>query len=334
MNLEDVIDPKYGLLQDDWSLTHPMFGDKGQLQVIGWSGRLGKAKYYILTCIVCKEDTDLFGEGFFRSLKTNLSKGKMACGCSHTRWSKEQYTVLCSRKATQMGYIFLGFYGEWNNQNTKVTLSCTLHGDWVGGSINDLINSSRGCPTCGRESIAKAMTKPDSEMIQAFFDSGAFHPDTKFWRSDRLNRLGYKPYWNIYCPVCDESGTAPSVRFRLGQPPCACSKHRQQQCYINWVTDGVIKLALKFGISVDSVGRVRKQNSKSVYDVEQYQIYDFPSVEACKQAERECKSQMECGILSKFEMPDGFTETTYPYNVDKIIEIYERNGGILNDNQE
>lgn len=333
MNLEDVIDTEYGLLQDDWTLTNPAFGNEGQLRVIGWSGRLGTAKCYILECDICKNDSELFGDGIFRSLKTNLNKGRLACGCSRTLWSKEQYKVLCSRKASQRGYVFLGFDVEWRNQNTKVKLSCDLHGDWTGVSINDFINNSRGCPTCGRKSIAKSMTKPDSEMVQAFFDSGVFHPDTKFWRSDRLNRLGYKPYWNIYCPVCDESGTAPSARFRLGQPPCACSKHRQKQCYINWVTDGAIKIALKFGISVDSVGRVRKQNSKSVYDVEQYQIYDFPSVESCKQAERQCKSQLECGILSKLEMPDGYTETTYPHNVDKIIEIYKKNGGILNDNQ-
>ena len=27
-------------------------------------------------------------------------------------------------------------------------------------------------------------------------------------------------------------------------------------------------------------------------------------------------------------MPDGWTETTYPYNIDKIIEIYEKHGGV------
>lgn len=27
-------------------------------------------------------------------------------------------------------------------------------------------------------------------------------------------------------------------------------------------------------------------------------------------------------------MADGFTETTYIYNLEKIVEIYENNGGI------
>lgn len=35
MNLEDVIDPEYGLQQDEWSLSKPTFGKENQLEVIG-----------------------------------------------------------------------------------------------------------------------------------------------------------------------------------------------------------------------------------------------------------------------------------------------------------
>ena len=38
MNLEDVIDPEYGLQQDDWSLSKPRFGKESQLEVVVWSG--------------------------------------------------------------------------------------------------------------------------------------------------------------------------------------------------------------------------------------------------------------------------------------------------------
>lgn len=47
-----------------------------------------------------------------------------------------------------------------------------------------------------------------------------------------------------------------------------------------------------------------------------------------EQAERECKEQLECGVVLKRDMPDGWTETTYVYNLEKIVEIYERNGGV------
>ena len=39
MNLEDVLDPEYGLQQDAWSLSKPTFGEEGQLEVVGWSGK-------------------------------------------------------------------------------------------------------------------------------------------------------------------------------------------------------------------------------------------------------------------------------------------------------
>ena len=44
--------------------------------------------------------------------------------------------------------------------------------------------------------------------------------------------------------------------------------------------------------------------------------------------QRGCRRELDCGVLSKEEFPDGYTETTWVYNLDKIVEIYERNGGV------
>lgn len=73
MNLEDVIDPEYGLQQDEWSLTRPKFGKEGQLEVVGWSGKSGSNNLYILMCLTCNQDSELFGEGYFRSVKGGFS---------------------------------------------------------------------------------------------------------------------------------------------------------------------------------------------------------------------------------------------------------------------
>ena len=53
MNLEDVIDPEYGLQQDEWSLSKPKFDEEGQLEVIGWSGRqkTNNARFYLLFAV-------------------------------------------------------------------------------------------------------------------------------------------------------------------------------------------------------------------------------------------------------------------------------------------
>src|SRR5690606_31157198 len=100
------------------------------------------------------------------------------------------------------GYTFLGFIDEWKGAYTRTKMSCEKHGEWSGCGIDSLINSGVGCPQCGIEAIGEARKKPDSEMIASFFNSGAFHPDTKFWRSGRKNNLGWKPYWYIFCPDC------------------------------------------------------------------------------------------------------------------------------------
>ena len=82
MNLEDIIDPEYGLQQDKWSLSKPKFGKDNQLTVVGWSGKCSTNIIYLLHCSECAKDTELFGEGYFKSLKSNLTKSQIPCGCA------------------------------------------------------------------------------------------------------------------------------------------------------------------------------------------------------------------------------------------------------------
>ena len=329
MNLEDVVDPEYGLQQDEWSLTRPKFGKEGQLEVVGWSGKQKGPKLYILKCSECSIDVELFGEGYFKSRKDKLVKGQLPCGCARSpRWSKEQFSVLCSRKAKELGYTFLGFVGEWKGQATKIKMLCEKHEEWGSGIIHSLITSGCGCPECRWDVVAKAAKKPDDVMIESFFASGAFHPETKFWRSDREDRQGTKRCWFMSCPECGETGESFGSNLQNGSRSCACSPMRQQEAYINWlVDDHGITIALKFGIANNSSQRINIQNSTSAYTIEQHSVYRFPDVASCKKAERECKQELECGVVLKRDMPDGYTETTWTYNLEKIEEIYKRNGG-------
>lgn len=329
MNLEDVIDPEYGLQQDNYSLSGVVFGDEGQLEVVGWSGRQSSGnKLYILKCNKCSQDSELFGEGYFRSLKGDLVRGTVPCGCTRTpRWSEDQFAILCTRKAKEISYTFLGFEGEWKGKNTKIKLSCDKHGEWSSGTIYNLIHGGNGCPGCW----AEVLTKPDDEMIASFFASGAFHPETKFWRSRRLNSRGYKPHWFMSCPECGETGESLSSNLQLGKRPCACSNMRQQESYINLVMEDNNCIALKFGISINSKQRIKQQSLKSIYNLKQHSVYSFPSVESCKAAERGCKETLECGVVLKRDMPDGYTETTWLYNLEKVKAIYEKYGGVKNE---
>lgn len=337
MNLEDVIDPEavnsvHALQQDEWSLSKPTFGEEGQLEVVGWSGRRKGSgnKIYILKCNKCSQDTDLFGEGFFRSLKGHLINTTIPCGCSkNPDWSRDQFNVLCKRKANEIGFVFKGFIGEWEGQKTRIRMLCEKHGEWSSGRITKLVNTGHGCPRCGIE-VSGGKKKPDEVMIISFFESGAFHPVTKFWRSERENREGRYPYWYMSCPDCGETGESLAGDLQKGKRPCGCSPNRQREAYINWLTDEKnMAIAIKFGIAQDSKRRVKDQNRTAVYTLKQHAVYTFPSVQQCKQAERECKKELETGVVLKRDMPDGWTETTWSYNIGKVVDIYKRNGGVL-----
>ena len=334
MDLVEVLGGSH-LQQDDYSLSGVVFGEDGQLAVVGWSGRRkGKSdKFYILKCSKCSQDNELFGDGYFRSLKGSLVRVHVPCGCALSpRWSQEQYAVLCIRKAKELGYTFSGFVGEWKGRKTKIEMFCEKHGEWSSGVIDSLVNMGTGCPGCKADAARDARTKPDEVMIASFHKSKSFHPDTKFWRSERLTSRGWAVYWHMSCPECGEDGESTGSNLQKGRRPCACSPQRQQECYINWIIDEHNNaVGIKFGIATNSKQRVKQQDSQSVYEIRQHQVYSFPSVQSCKKAERECLQGLECGVVLKRDMKDGYTETTWVYNLNKIVEIYERNGGIRND---
>ena len=332
MDLVELLD-KEVLKQDEWTLTKPVFGNNGQLEVVGCCrsrNKVSRNKAYILKCNVCSNDPELFGEGYFSSRKSHMFKGLMPCGCGRfPKWSKEQYRVICSRKAEELGHKFIDFIGEWKNKKTKIKMVCEKHGEWSSGSIGALVHGSRTCPYCKGDAISSAIKKPDHVMIASFLASGAFHPETKFWRSERKNRQGTKLYWFVQCEECGEVAEAAQSSLQRGHKSCTCGRFRQQQGYINLVLDGDFPVAVKFGVARDSNRRISQQQNYTHYTLKQHSVYRFLSVESCKRAERDCIQELDCGILLKRDMKDGWSETTYLYNLDKIIEIYERNGGTV-----
>ena len=241
--------------------------------------------------------------------------------------------------------------GEWaGNNKTPVFVECSCGVEARVCSIDVFKNvpsDSYKCTTCESERkslqmlkqrkesditlrIWKAVVKPDDEMIASFFKSGSFHPDTKFWRSDRKDSRGASRYWHMLCPDCGQEAETHSSELQRGTRSCSCSNQRQQEAYINWLIDEYNNaVAIKFGIARNSKKRIKEQNSKCIYTLKQHAVYTFPSIQQCKQAERECKKELETGVVLKRDMPDGWTETTHAYNIGKVKSIYERNGGVL-----
>lgn len=332
MNLEDILVKGQELQQNSWTITRPKFGKNEHLEVVGFSGKNSSGViYYIIHCKLCSRDSELFGQGYFRMIKGDINRGRIPCGGSKvTKWSKDQYKVLCEREADSQGYLFLGFTGEWLGRHTKLHLRCEKHGDWFTTTIENFVNKHRRCHACVVDVRPRTNLKEDSDMITSFLNSGAYHPDTKFWRSERKSVQGIKCFWFVECAICKTVRESSSSALTNGTLSCFCSKHRQTEAYINIVLDAEIPLGIKFGICAKdrSRRRLKDQNRKSIYDIEKHSVYVFPSIEQCKKSERECKQQLECGVFTREELADGHTETTWLYNLDKIVGIYESNGGV------
>jgi hypothetical protein len=116
--------------------------------------------------------------------------------------------------------------------------------------------------------------------------------------------------------------------IKNGNRSCNCTKIRQQEAYINLISNQDQPLALKFGIAICSDYRAKTQNYKSVFSISNKYVFKFEDVVSCKAAEKECKETLPCGIVEKLLMEDGYTETTYLHYLDNIISIYKNHGGV------
>lgn len=322
------------LLQDEWSPLRLRFGKESQLQVVGWNGLRGNSKKYILKCDVCSQDSEMFEGGYFTSAKGHLMRNIIPCGCAEKyKWTQAQYKLRLERAGKEKGFAFLDWKTPFTTANKTICwVQCHKEGHSISsGSISWLLGLNQnnyGCPECKSDAVRNAKRKDDSYMIKTFLDTGAYHPDTVFTRSPRKDSYGWLKYWYMYCPDCETTVEGHVVGIYQGARSCECSNKRQTQAYINLIKDNGEVLAIKFGIAIYSDHRIKTQQTYCIYEMENYGVWKFQSVINCKAAERTCSTTLQRGILSKEEMKDGHTETTYPTNIERIIEIYESYGGI------
>lgn len=318
------------LLQDGYSGT--LLGEGSHLIVVGWCGRKQNRshKLYVVQCDKCKQDQEMYGDGYFTSEKHDLVVGKIPCGCSTHSWKTErQWEILAERAANILGYSFEGWAEPFKGNVTRCKFSCAEHGTWETAVLTQLLNANTVCcPALRANKASLRKRKPDQEMINSFLITGSYADGTSFVRSEKVNKRGQKRRWVVSCPVCDVTYDSDYNSLQKGLLGCQCSAHFYSECYINLVSSDDIPLCLKFGVSKDSKRRVKEQHRASGLQVSSLGVWRFESKELCSKSEKECLSSLSCGIVSPAELPDGFTETTYLYNLDKIISIYEKNGGV------
>lgn len=133
--------------------------------------------------------------------------------------------------------------------------------------------------------------------------------------------------FKLHCGLHGDFQVRPD-KIVKNKPLCpGCRGKNQKEGYLNLILDGDTTIGLKFGVSQESNKRLIQQNSKNALRMENFGVWLFEGVDECLSAEKQCKKELECGVLSKRELEDGHTETTHIKNLDRIIEIYENHGG-------
>lgn len=305
-----------------------LFGKELQIKVLGSNvnHNYSKSKRYFVECLECKKDPELFGEGIFISSKSNLLKGCIPCGCSRRpSWTEEQMKIRLDRVSVGKNYKVVGWAEEYKGDETRVHIKSEV-GESKSSIIRTLMLGS-GCPLISDKLIGIRSKKSDESMIAGFIITGQFHQDTVFKRNTtRVNNKGSFTFWDVICPDCNTEYTSHCTNLKAGKLGCDCGKYRQRQAYINIIDDGTMNY-LKFGVANISRKRLWGQNSNNTLKMTQLCVYEFSTKSECLSAERECRGALVCGVVDKQLIPDGWTETTYSYNLDKIVEIYIRHGG-------
>lgn len=310
-----------------------VFGPCNQLTVLSEAHKTPAGnQLYFVQCSICAKDCELHEDAIFTISKSNICSGRVPCGCSKKHvWTQKQYEILLKRSCPD-GMEFIEFYGLFKGSGSKVIYSCEKHGILEPKKLYSAL-SKVGCFHCRAESASKSLVKRDDIHITKFTSFGTFPESTTFSRSDRVvvaDRYvkGTKPYWYVYCPVCDEVNESHTSNLSRGKVPCSCSVQAQKFSYIHVLKNNDKPLFLKYGITRCIYDRVSKQSRKTPLTLETLGVWEFSNSQDCKNAEKVVKNLVGKGVADKSEMPDGFTETCNLSLLEDIIKIYEEYGGM------
>lgn len=173
------------------------------ITAIKYIGKPGHNKIYSFHCSACSLDSELWPEGSITSAKSNMEKGSIPCGCgARHNWSREQYEIRAARSASDQGFKFLGWVGEYNGSYTYADLDCATHGKFKCRFSNLMLG--KACALCGLKKISDNKRFPDEILIDKFSELC----NLSDWQRI-IRRVGAKS-WLVECKICaaDEYSSA------------------------------------------------------------------------------------------------------------------------------
>lgn len=314
---------------------HTAIGYWVEQEYVKGRGKPYNILHYVFRCSECEKDPEMFGEGLFESRKNNFqARGFCTCGCGQNSkpLNEEQCLIKLNRLIKDRGDIFS--FKSWaepfTGVNTRCVFECSEHGIWDTTLLSSVFYRGAGCKICSYDNTRKANSKSDSEWINQFKASGFYKEGTKFQRIANSSVKGKKvANWEVTCPDCHISWLSLPGNLVRGNIGCNCSNFRQDYAYILAVADSnKTPLGLKFGITFNPKNRLSQLIGKNSVDIQVLDFWKFPNTQLCRKAESICKTELTTHVICKVLMPDGWTETTLPHNMERIMDIYESFGGV------
>lgn len=132
----------------------------------------------------------------------------------------------------------------------------------------------------------------------------------------------------LKCPIHGVFQPSNGYEALKGLSGCLeCAGRAFKYAYILILNDGAVDRAVKFGITNTPISRVSTLNQGNKIKARIHRVYEFNTTQLCTLSERCCKQTLDTGVVAKYEMQDGYTETTYTSNLDEIEAIYQDYGG-------
>ena len=206
------------------------------------------------------------------------------------------------------------------NKRTKGDCNCNSCGNkWR--ATADSILSGKGCNLCGYKSSGAKNTFTKEQFIESSINR---HGNKYDYSKSKYVNATTKII--ISCKAHGDFNQLPYAHT-YGQGCPTCYGGNQRQAYINLILDNDNCIGVKFGVANNFNTRVLSQNNRSKFKVVNLAVWVFSDSESCLKAEHDVKL-ITSPSISRDEMPDGHTETAKPSDIDMIIKIYEKLGGV------
>lgn len=211
-------------------------------------------------------------------------------------------------------------WGVIKNNKTKVEVCCRNHGVFK-ISVNNHLNGA-GCQACGLENRTKKRTYSKNDWLRVFNEA---HGDE--YDYDNVNWGSVRNMNSKVQVRCAEHGLFETSlnQHQRGHGCPSCSNRIFRNAYVNIVDDN----ALKFGVTSNPDLRLKRLKMLNKVSIENLKIWHFEDPKKPIEAESFIKKSIATGVVSKHDMPDGYSETCSINNLGFIISTFESFGGVI-----